>query len=134
MTQEDFLAFYPQFDHLFPPAVLADALSRANARFADFGADREAARRLFAAHLLTLYAFTAVPEGTEPSLLLLSSAGRNRSSRPVASRKVGEVQVTYASSDSLSSASTALADLTETGFGLQLLTLIRQHASPLYIP
>jgi hypothetical protein len=52
----------------------------------------------------------------------------------VASRKVGEVQVTYASSDSLSSASTALADLTETGFGLQLLTLIRQHASPLYIP
>ena len=85
MTQEDFLAFYPQFDHLFPPAVLADALSRANARFADFGADREPARRLFAAHLLTLYAFTAAPEGAEPSLLLLSSAGRNRSSRPVAS-------------------------------------------------
>jgi len=42
----------------------------------------------------------------------------------VASRKVGEVQVTYASSDSLSSASTALADLSETGFGLQLLSQI----------
>ena len=94
-------------------------------------------RMTLAASLASLSAVAGVvqvPEGAEPSLLLLSSAGRNRSSRPVASRKVGEVQVTYASSDSLSSASTALADLTETGFGLQLLTLIRQHASPLYIP
>ena len=52
------------------------------------------------------------------------------------SKKVGEVAVTYSSGTSSSSVSvnTDLADLTETDFGLQLLSLLRLYARPVYVP
>ena len=56
MTADAFLAFYPQFDRVFPEIVVSSYVEEANLRFADFGEDAEAARRLYIAHRLTLYA------------------------------------------------------------------------------
>ena len=55
---------------------------------------------------------------------------------PFASKKVGEVAVTYSSgaSSSAVSVSTDLADLTETDFGMQLLSLIRLYSRSVYVP
>ena len=52
------------------------------------------------------------------------------------SKKVEEVAVTYSSGASSSSvsASSDLADLTETDFGLQLLSLLCMYARPVYVP
>ena len=134
MTQNEFLAFYPQFADVFPAAVLREAVERANARFSDFGPDTEEARRLFAAHRLTMYAFTCLPEGTAVSAALLSSAGRAEGGGRVTSRRVGDVSVSCDAFDIRSArVSTALADLPETAFGLQLLTLIRLHARSRYV-
>ena len=138
MTQNEFLAFYPQFAGFAPAVVLADAISQANARFSDWeSADAEHARRLYAAHRLTLYAFTAPPSGSGGSVSMeqLASMGKAQGARQIASKKVGEVQVSYASSSHLSSsADTALADLSETAYGIQLLTLLRLVSRSRYIP
>ena len=50
----------------------------------------------------------------------------------LSSKKVGEVSVSYSSDTS--PATTSLADLTETTYGLQLLTLLRLHSLPVYVP
>ena len=138
MTQNEFLAYYPQFSGFTPAVVLADAVSRANARFTDWEpSDAEHARRLYAAHQLTLYAFTAPPSGSSGSVPMeqIASMGKAEGSRQVASKKVGEVQVTYSSSSSLSSSAfSALADLNETAYGIQLLTLLRMYSRSRYIP
>ena len=138
LTQEAFLAFYPQFRSFTPSVVLPDILSRANARFSDFGKDAEEARRLFTAHHLTMYAMTALPStappGT-PTSEVISSAGRAEGASRIASKRVGEVQVTYASSSlSSSSSSGALASLNETAYGRQLLVLMSLYSHPRYIP
>ena len=54
----------------------------------------------------------------------------------IASKKAGEVAVTYSSGTSSSSVSvsTDLADLTETDFGMQLLGLIRLYSRSVYVP
>ena len=53
----------------------------------------------------------------------------------VASKKVGEVSVTYSSgTSSTASVSTDLADLTETSFGLQLLSLLKLYSLTRYVP
>ena len=44
---------------------------------------------------------------------------------------MGEVQITYASPVS---AQTAFADLTETAYGLELLSLLRLHGRTKYVP
>ena len=64
----------------------------------------------------------------------LAAAGQAQ--QKIASKKVGEVAVTYSSGTSSSSVSvqTDLADLTETDFGLQLLSLIKMYARPVYVP
>ena len=64
----------------------------------------------------------------------IGSAGEKR--MQVASKKIGEVAVSYSSGSSYSSAaaSSTLADLSETTYGLQLLALIRQHIMPVYVP
>ena len=64
MTTADFLAFYPQFDGVYPDIVLDSYVSLANARFDEYGEDTEEARRLYTAHKLTLYAKT-VPSRDE---------------------------------------------------------------------
>ena len=65
----------------------------------------------------------------------LASMGKAEGSKQVASKRVGEVQVTYSSSSNLSSsADSALADLNETAYGIQLLTLLRMHSRSRYIP
>ena len=129
----DFIAFYPQFRGFTPEAVVTEYLRQANARFSDFGVDADEARRLFTAHRLTLYSRTALPEGSAtPTYAVLAAAGEKLSE--VSSKKVGEVQVSYSTSSSASSASTSFADLPETVYGLQLLSLIRLHRSPRYIP
>ena len=136
MTAAELIAFYPQFQGFSPAVVLADAVEQANARFGDFSpTDTARARRLYAAHLLTLYAFTALPAEGTPTMERIAAAGKASTGRHVSGRKVGEVSVTYSSSSSLSSsASSDLADLTETAFGLQLLTLLRLYARSVYIP
>ena len=90
-------------------------IAQANARFGAFiPEDAEEARRLFTAHRLTLYARVALPEGTTPSKAAIAAAGQSQ--QKIASKKVGEVSVTYATGASSSSVSadTDLADLTET--------------------
>ena len=133
LTPEAFLSFYPQFA-AFPPApVLSEYLRQANARFSDFGEDTAEARRLFVAHKLTLYAASALPEGAEPSAELLTEYGRGFTSQ-VTSERVGEVSVTYAAPSAAASRVSAFRDLTETAFGLQLISLLRLYGFAQYIP
>ncbi len=134
MTLAEFTAFYPQFAGFTPAVVLDACVAQANERFSDFsGSDAEEARRLYAAHRLTLYARTALPDGVTPSKAAIAAAGQAQ--QKIASKKVGEVAVTYSSGASSSvSVSTDLADLTETSFGLQLLSLLRLYGRSVYIP
>ena len=69
-----------------------------------------------------------------PTKAQIAAAGQAQ--QKIASKKVGEVAVTYSSGASSSSVSvsTDLADLTETDFGLQLLSLIRLYSMPVYVP
>ncbi len=141
MTQQDFTAFYPQFSGFTPAVVLREYIAQANGRFSDFTEqDAEEARRLYTAHKLTLYSFT-IPQteasgSTAPTPAEIAAAGKATAAKQqVTSKKVGEVAVSYTAGSYLSEkASSALADLTETAYGLQLLTLIRQYDRPRYIP
>ncbi len=134
LTPVSFLSFYPQFSSFADGVVLPEYLRQANARFGDFGEDAEEARRLYAAHKLTLYAASTPPEGMTPTLAAIAAAGRG-SMQEVSSKKVGEVQVSYSTSSSAAaSVSTGLADLKETVYGLQLLSLIRMYGFARYIP
>ena len=133
MTQVEFTAFYPQFAGFTPAIVLSTYIAQANARFETFSPeDAEEARRLYTAHRLTLYARMALPEGTPPSAASIATAGQ--AYQRIAGKKVGEVSVTYATGASSSSASSDLADLTETSFGLQLLSLLRLYSMTRYVP
>ena len=131
MTADAFLAFYPQFDRVFPEIVVSSYVEEANLRFDDFGADAEAARRLYIAHRLTLYAKTmpAAMETGAASYSALASAGDG--SR-ITSKKVDGVAVTY-SDGSSASESSELMDFTETIYGMQLLALIRIYSYTRYI-
>ena len=133
-TPSAFLAFYPQFSSFSQGVVLTEYLRQANARFFDYDEDTDEARRLYVAHKLTLYAAVCLPEGVQPSPAVIASAGRG-AMQEVASKKVGEVSVSYNTSSSVSaSVSTGLADLKQTIYGLQLLSLIRMHGFAKYIP
>ena len=135
MTQAEFTAFYPQFAGFTPVVVLSEFARQANARFSSFPEeDAEEARRLFVAHKLTLYARAALPENIHADKAAIAAAGQSQ--QKIASKKVGEVAVTYSSGASSSSVSvqTDLADLTETDFGLQLLSLIKMYARSVYVP
>ena len=134
MTQAEFTAFYPQFQGFTPSVVMTTYIAQANARFSSFlPEDAEEARRLYTAHRLTLYARVALPEGTTPSKAAIAAAGQSQ--QKIASKKVGEVSVTYSSgTSSTASVSTDLADLTETSFGLQLLSLLNLYSMTRYIP
>lgn len=134
ITEADFLAVYPWFSSFSEGVVLPEYLRQANARFGDFGADTEEARRLFAAHKLTLYSASSPPPGVTPTPAVLASAGRG-AMQEIASKKVGEVQVSYStSSAAASSVSTGLSDLKETVYGLQLLSLLRLYGFAKYFP
>ena len=135
MTQSDFIAFYPQFAGFTPAVVLSEYIRQANTRFTSFSEeDAEEARRLYVAHKLTLYARIALPEGVTPSKSAIAAAGQAQ--QKVASKKVGEVAVTYMSgaSSSSGSVSTDMADLTETSFGMQLLGMIKLYGRSVYVP
>ena len=136
MTTADFLAFYPQFDGVYPDIVLDSYVSLANARFDEYGEDMEEARRLYTAHKLTLYAKTVPSRGEDvsagSSYSSLASAGDGAR---VTSKRVENVAVTYSSGGGSSSAAgSGLEDLTETEYGLQLLGLIRRFAYSRYVP
>ena len=135
MTIAEFTAFYPQFAGFTPAIVLSTYLRQANDRFSSFSEeDAEEARRLYVAHKLTLYARIALPDGVTPSKSAIAAAGQSQ--QRIASKKVGEVSVTYATGASSSSVSvsTDLADLTETDFGMQLLGLIKMYGRSVYVP
>jgi len=135
VTQAEFTAFYPQFAGFTPAVVMTTYIAQANARFETFTPeDAEEARRLYTAHRLTLYARVALPDGTTPSKAAIAAAGQSQ--QKIASKKVGEVSVTYSSGNSSSSvnAGTDLADLTETSFGMQLLSLLNLYSMTRYIP
>ena len=134
MTQAEFTAFYPQFQGFTPAVVMTTYIAQANERFGSFSeTGAEEARRLYTAHRLTMYARVALPEGTTPSKAAIAAAGQSQ--QKIASKKVGEVSVTYSSgTSSTASVSTDLADLTETSFGLQLLSLLNLYSMTRYIP
>ena len=136
MTTAEFTAFYPQFAGFTPAVVLEEYIRLANSRFSAFsGEDAEEARRLYTAHKLTMYARVALPDGVTPTKAQIAAAGQAQ--QKIASKKVGEVSVTYSSGASSSSSvavSTDLADLTETDFGMQLLSLIRLYSRSVYVP
>ncbi len=133
MTPDSFLAFYPQFSSI-PPAILSFYINAANARFENLEESAEEARLPYIAHKLTLYAKTSPesPEetGTAITMAALASAGDGTK---ITSKKVENVSVTYASSTA-SSSSGSLAELEETLYGRQLLTLLKLSAFPVYIP
>ena len=134
LSQSDFLAFYPRFSSFSGGVVLTEYLRQANARFSDFGEDTEEARRLYVAHKLTLYSASIPPEGITPTPAVIATAGRG-SMQEVASKKVGEVSISYSPSSSVAgTVRTGLADLTQTVYGLQLLSLIRMYGFAQYIP
>ena len=134
LTPESFLAFYPRFSFFSRGVVLTEYLRQANARFSDFGEDTEEARRLYVAHKLTRYAASTPPEGVTPTPAVIATAGRG-AMQEVASKKVGEVSISYSTSSSVAgSVSTGLNDLKETVYGLQLLSLIRLYGFARYIP
>ena len=137
MSPAEFTAFYHKFDGFTPAVVMTEYIRQANARFSGFvPEDAEEARRLYTAHRLTMYARTALPEtdgaGAHYTYAQLAAAGQNQR---VSSKKAGEVAVTYSSGTSSAiSVKTGLADLTETDFGLQLLSLLKMYARPVYVP
>ena len=133
LTENSFLAFYPQFRSFTPGVVLAEYLAQANARFSDFEEDAEEARRLYTAHRLTLYAAAVPAEGGAVTREALAEAGRT-CRQEANTKKVGEVAVSYGRSSTASSVSAGLSDLPETVFGLQLLSLLRLHGFRKYIP
>ena len=133
MSEAEFTAFYPQFAGFTPAVVLSEYIRQANARFTGFvPEDAEEARRLYTAHKLTMYARVALPDGVTPTKAQIAAAGQAQ--QKIASKKVGEVAVTYSSGASSSSVSTDLADMTETDFGMQLLGLIKMYARSVYVP
>ena len=135
MTETEFTSYYPQFAGFEPAFVLSSCIAQANARFSAFTAeDAEEARRLYAAHKLTLYARTALPDEIAATKAQIAAAGQPP--QRITGKKAGEVSVTYAAgaSPASSAASTVLADLPETTFGLQLLSLIRLYSRSVYIP
>ena len=134
MTQAEFTAFYPQFAGFTPPLVMTAYIRQANSRFSSFTEeDAEEARRLYTAHKLTLYSRMALPDGIAPGKSAIAAAGQ---AQRITSKKAGEVAVTYASGTSSSavSVSTGFADLTETDFGMQLLSLLRLYSRSMYVP
>ena len=134
MTQSEFTSFYPQFAGFTPAVVMATYVAQANSRFSSFAeADAEEARRLYVAHKLTMYSRAALPDDVTPSKAQIAAAGQVQH---IASKKAGEVAVTYTSGASSSSVSvrTDLADLPETAFGLQLLALLRLYGRSVYVP
>ena len=135
MTESEFKSYYPQFAGFTPAFVLSSCIAQANARFSAFAAeDAEEARRLYAAHKLTLYARTALPDEIVATKEQIAMAGQPP--QRITGKKAGEGSVTYAAgaSSASSAASTVLADLPETTFGLQLLSLIRLYSRSVYIP
>ena len=135
MIAAEFTAFYPQFAGFTPAVVLEEYIRQANSRFSAFSEeDAEEARRLYTAHKLTMYARVALPDGVTPTKAQIAAAGQAQ--QKIASKKVGEVSVTYSSGASSSSMSTQtdLADLTETSFGLQLLSLLKLYSVTRYVP
>ena len=134
MTDSEFISYYPQFAGFTPAFVLSSCIAQANARFSAFTAeDAEEARRLYAAHKLTLYARTSLPDNVPPDRARIAEAGQAK--QRVAGKKAGEVSVTYAAgASSAFSLSAETADLAETDFGLQLLALVSRYRRPVYVP
>ena len=131
MTEASFLSWYPQFESFAPAFALRETVSRANGLFAGMEPeDAEEARRLYTAHRLTLYALAQPESGTGPQAA--AAAGKTALQR-VASRKVGEVSVTYAENASAGQAG-CFTDLAETVWGIQLLGLMRLYSGTRYIP
>ena len=134
ISEADFLAFYPQFSSFSRGVVLTEYLRQANARFGDFGQDAEEARRLYAAHKLTLFAASLPPDGVTPTPAVLATAGRG-AMQEVASKKAGDVSISYNTFSSVAaSVSTGLSDLKETVYGLQLLSLLKLYGFAKYFP
>ena len=133
MTVTDFMIFYPQFVGVFPEIVVSSYVEEANLRFEDFGADAEAARRLYIAHRLTLYAKT-MPAAMGTGAVSYSTLASAGDGSKITSKKVDGVAVTYSDGKTASSSESEMTDFTETIYGMQLLSLIRMYSYTRYIP
>ena len=76
-----------------------------------------------------------MPEGvSDATAAQIASAGKG-SMQEIASKKVGEVSISYSINTLVASAnSTGLNDLNQTVYGLQLLSLLRLYGFARYIP
>ncbi len=133
LNENDFLTFYPQFTIFAQGVVLSEYIRQANARFSDFEDDAEEARRLFVAHRLTMYAMSCAAAGPEATMEMIAAAGKGSQNR-IASKKVGEVTVSYSNSSAVSGGGFGLQDLNETVYGLQLISLLKIYGFGRYIP
>lgn len=133
MTALEFTTFYPQFANFTPAVVLTTYVAQANARFNRFSeTDREEARRLYTAHKLTMYSKVALPDGATPSKAAIASAGQQQAQ--ISSKTVDDVHISYSTGSSASVKNdTGFADLDQTAFGLQLLSLLRLYHATQYI-
>ena len=126
---EDFLAIYPQFSGL-PAAVLADAGADAAERFSDLpDSPRLRARRLYMAHVLTLWSRVALPEAAEPASIW--NAG---DPQLLASQSLSGANVSRHESAALSTPG-GFSEWKQTVFGQQLITLCLASAGgTVYVP
>ena len=133
MTAMEFTAFYPQFANFTPAVVLTTYVAQANKRFSMFtDEDAEEARRLYCAHRLTQYSKVALPDGATPSKAAIAAAGQQQAQ--ISSKRVDDVEISYSTSSSASiRVDTGFADLTETTFGMQLLSLLRMYHLTHYV-
>ena len=121
----------PEYSRIRPSSWIPQTVSRANGLFAGMEPeDAEEARRLYTAHRLTLYTLAKPESGAGPQAAAV--AGKTALQR-VASRKVGEVSVTYTENASAGQDG-CFADLAETVWGIQLLGLLRLYSGTRYIP
>ena len=79
MTEDAFLAWYPQFSSFTPAVVLRETVSRANGLFSGMEPeDVEEARRLYTAHRLTLYVLAQPDENNKSPKAAASAAKEAR--------------------------------------------------------
>ena len=124
MTEEKFLAFYPQFLS-FPNVVTEEYVEQANARFGDFEDMAEEARRLYVAHKLTLYAQTYAEEKEgAPTAFTMKMIAGNGVAAQALSKSVGGVSVTKSESSGVASIS-GYGEWKQTEFGVQLISLAK---------
>ncbi len=121
VSLQDFLTLYPCFENV-NPEVLALMLQQANDTVLEsrWHARWKLGVCLYAAHLLTLYLKTSVPEGADDAAV--SAAGQSRGA--VTSKSVGGISVSYGTSEATGDL-VGYGSLKDTIYGQQFASMAR---------